>query len=518
MAHKVVRGCFDKYHRARLEYVSEVADLATKPHYLEALLEEGTVIELKRLLHDRLPTVQQTAATALGRLASYSPELAAELVASDTMTELVASMAEDAAAAHLRAAAGVVRAVARHNADLAAAAVESGAAEVLTGCLDAVDSGVRESAAVALGCIASHSAELANAVVEAGAVPLLAANTREPRVSLKRAAVSALGEIAKHNPETADVVVASGVLPILTKQLTADDAGVRRAVTSALAHMVKHSAELAGSVVEAGAFPALLHLLQDGAVEVQRTAAATVREVVKHSEELASLVVASSGLGYLVDYAAEARGNAVLPAVVALGYLGSYSPTLGMAVLRANACAVLKSVLINEPEDHIKAASAWALGQVGKHGAEHAQVLAEADTLRHLLAAALHEDASADLRGKARRALGAAVANCRYLPAMTPLLPIAPVPTRRALLARYVEVLPEDPSARRTLVSSGGLKVIMSLDDSDPQVAELIAGIADNFPAEVVEYCSPAFAAQLAERVDTDTVQGLQMLRQSGQL
>jgi 3-methyladenine DNA glycosylase AlkD len=72
---------------------------------------------------------------------------------------------------------------------------------------------------------------------------------------------------------------------------------------------------------------------------------------------------------------------------------------------RAQAVAPLKDALVAEPEDHIKAACAWTLGQIGRHTPDHARALAEGDVLRHLLACMVHEDSSEDLRTKAKRAL-----------------------------------------------------------------------------------------------------------------
>ena len=63
-----------------------------------------------------------------------------------------------------KSAAFCVRAVSRHSADLALAAVESGAVDPLVSCLEDFDSAVRQGAASALGCIGSHSSELADKV------------------------------------------------------------------------------------------------------------------------------------------------------------------------------------------------------------------------------------------------------------------------------------------------------------------------------------------------------------------
>jgi hypothetical protein len=36
--------------------------------------------------------------------------------------------------------------------------------------------------------------------------------------------------------------------------------------------------------------------------------------------------------------------------------------------------APLFAALVEEPEDHIKSASAWSLGQIGRHTPDHAKV------------------------------------------------------------------------------------------------------------------------------------------------
>ena len=41
---------------------------------------------------------------------------------------------------------------------------------------------------------------------------------------------------------------------------------------------------------------------------------------------------------------------------------------------------------MREPEDHIKAASAWSLGQIGRHSPDHAKALAVHNVIGRLLA------------------------------------------------------------------------------------------------------------------------------------
>ncbi len=53
-----------------------------------------------------------------------------------------------------------------------------------------------------------------------------------------------------------------------------------------------------------------------------------------------------------------------------------------------------------EREDHLKAAAAWALGQIGRHTPEHAKAVALANILPKLLECYLKTDSSEDLQQK----------------------------------------------------------------------------------------------------------------------
>jgi HEAT repeat protein len=108
---------------------------------------------LRPLLLDNVPSIQQSAALALGRLASYSDELAEAVVNNEILTQLVVSLAEQNRF-YKKAAAFVLRAVAKHSATLAHAVVDSGALEALVICLEEFDPSVKEAAAYALAYIA----------------------------------------------------------------------------------------------------------------------------------------------------------------------------------------------------------------------------------------------------------------------------------------------------------------------------------------------------------------------------
>lgn len=54
----------------------------------------GVMSLLRPLLLDAVPTIQQTAALALGRLANYNDDLAEAVVKGDILPQLVYSLAE----------------------------------------------------------------------------------------------------------------------------------------------------------------------------------------------------------------------------------------------------------------------------------------------------------------------------------------------------------------------------------------------------------------------------------------
>lgn len=60
----------------------------------------------------------------------------------------------------------------------------------------------------------------------------------------------------------------------------------------------------------------------------------------------------------------------------------------------------LSICLSEEPEDHIKAAAAWALGQIGRHTPEHARAVAVTNVLPVLLSLYMETESSEDLQVK----------------------------------------------------------------------------------------------------------------------
>lgn len=62
---------------------------------------------------------------------------------------------------------------------------------------------------------------------------------------------------------------------------------------------------------------------------------------------------------------------------MALGYIAAFSETLALAVIAEKGLAPLVMAVAEEPEDHLKSATAWSLGQIGRHTPDHAKAVAD---------------------------------------------------------------------------------------------------------------------------------------------
>lgn len=102
---RAVLAPFEAYQKARVTFVQTVAELAQRPQNIEALqsagkspsltdFAPGVMALLRPLLLDNVPSIQQSAALALGRLANYSDELAEAVVSNEILPQLVYSLSE----------------------------------------------------------------------------------------------------------------------------------------------------------------------------------------------------------------------------------------------------------------------------------------------------------------------------------------------------------------------------------------------------------------------------------------
>ena len=117
---------FHKFQQARVEFVQGIAQLATRAVTVDLMQNAGVLHILQPLMADKVPSIQQTAALALGRLVNFSPTVADTVVCSDLLPSVVKGLS-DSNRHNKRMNSFVIRSVAKHSADLAHAAVDAGA-------------------------------------------------------------------------------------------------------------------------------------------------------------------------------------------------------------------------------------------------------------------------------------------------------------------------------------------------------------------------------------------------------
>lgn len=502
MSTRAVLQVFENYQKARVSFVQTIAELAQRPQNIEALQNAGVMQLLRPLLLDNVPSIQHSAAIALGRLAGYNDELAEAVVSGDILPQLVYSLSEQNRF-YKRAAAFVLDSVAKHSEPLAQNVVDSGAIDSLVTCLEEFDPSVKEAAIKALSSVAQHAGALAQAVVDGGSVPLLVLALQEAELSLKTSSAVAMSNIAKHSPELAQAVVDAGAIAYLAPLIQNPDAKLKRAVCSCLAQIAKHSVDLAELVTEGEIFPKVFTCLKDVDTTVRKNAATLIREIAKHTPELANLITTTGGVSALVEYISESKGNARLPGIMALGYIGALTETMAMAIISSKGLPPLLNALVTEPEDHIRSAAAWALGQIGHHSPDHAKALAETQAFPKLLAIYRHEASSDDLKNKSKRALKAVLQKCVHLPALEPLLHDAPPNVLKYVVEQFSKVLPNDIAARRAFVTSGGLQKLQQINaEPGSKLQEYIDAINSVYPPEIVKYYSPGYSQTLLDAID----------------
>ncbi|XP_078136533.1 sperm-associated antigen 6 [Sander vitreus] len=502
MSQRQIIQVFEQYQKSRFQFVQTVADLALRPQNIEILQNAGVMSLLRPLMLDVVPSIQQTAALALGRLADHSDDLAEAVVKEDILPQLVQSLATQNRF-YKKAAAFVLRSIAKHSPELSQAVVACGGVDALVLCLEEFDPGVKEAAAWALGYIARHNASLSQSVVDAGAVPLLVLCLLEPEMALKRIAASTLSDISKHTPELAQTVVDVGAIAHLAQMILNPDAKLKRQVFSALSQISKHSVSLAEMVIEADIFPAAVACLKDPDDYVRKNVTTLMREVVKHTPELSQVIVNCGGMAAVIDYLGECRGNLRLPGIMMLGYVAAHSENLAMAVILSKGVPQLALCLSEEHEHHIKAATAWSIGQIGHHTPEHAKAVATSDLLTKLLELYMDASSSEDLQAKSKKALKSILQKCTYLPGLEPLLYDVPSNILKYVVCQFSKVLPNDSKARRLFVTSGGLKKVQEIDaEPGSSLQEHINAINSCFPEEIVRYYSPGYSEVLLERLE----------------
>lgn len=493
---------FEEYQKSRITFVQTIAELATRPQNIEALHSAGVMSLLKPLLSDSVPSIQQSSALAIGRLANHNEELAESVVQNDIIAQLIHSLSNQNRF-FKKAACFVLRAVAKHSPQLADDVVKHMALEPLVKCLEEFDASVKESAAWALGYIAKHNHSLAHQVVEARAVDKLLQCLHEPETSLKRAAALTLSYICQHTEQLAGNVAENG-LDIIILFLGYNDTQLKRNICMLLGNITKHSLDLANSVLsKLGNSKKLLDCLKDNDITVKKNAAYCICQIVNKSPENAQNIVTAGGPSMLVEFITSVKGEPRLYGILTLGFIAAFNHELALGVIRAKAIGQLKEALQTEPLSHIKAAACYALGHIGRHSNLHAKEVAEQNVLSLMLYHYMTPESNDDLKDKAKKALKKIIDNCAQLDYLETLLQVAPEKILKHLLNQYTKYLKINPADKKKFVKSGGLQKLQELKSrvSEP-LKEKIDEINSYYPDEIVKYYSPDYATQLLSKIE----------------
>lgn len=441
----------------------------------------------------------------MGRLSSYAGDVADISVSEGLLDHIVVHLSQDNKH-HKKAAAFVLRSVAKHNEILAQAVIDSGAVTLLKEAMREFDPSLKEAVVWCLSAIVKHSEDLAQKIVDQDMLVGLVDAYKEPDVTLKRVVASTLGEIAKHTETLATTIIHSGIIPFLCKDIDHQDSGLKRQVTTCLSQISKHSVETCEAVVAADGVTKSILALKDFNEQVRKSACALLREICRQSENLAKLVVTSGAVVGFVDYLNDVSGVNRIPAIMALGYIAATSETLALSVIVGNSISILREGLINEPDDNVKGSIAWTLGNIGKHSPEHARVLAEVDILRRLLAVYLHSESSEDVRNKAKTALKYIILQTTVIPMLEPLLNDAPPKILKTVVLQFAKVLTNDIPARKLFIQSGSLQQLQRIPaDPESKLGKYISQVNSLYPVEVINFYSPLYQDLLLKKLDDMT-------------
>ena len=492
---------FEQYQKARISFVQSIAELASRPQNIDALHSAGAMALLRPLLLDSVPSIQQSAALAIGRLANHSQQLAESVVQNDIIKELIFSL-EKPNRFFKKAACYVFKSVAKHSAELAEDIVAGGALEPLVQCLDEFDPSVKEAAAWALGYISKHNSNLAQQVVDARAVDSLILCLQEPEILLKRAAALTLSYICQHTEQLAQPVAENG-LDAITFFLSYNDTQLRRNICQLLGNITKHSPDLATQTMSKLNNPQkLLNCLKDPDDIVKKNAAFCICEIVNKSPENSQAICAAGGPGVLVDFITNIKGDARLYGILSLGFIAAFKDDLAMNVIQAKAISQLRDALQNEPHQHIKSAACYALGHIGRHSAKHAKEVSDANVLSLMLYYYMDPNSSEDLKLKAKNALEKVIDNCSNLSALEPLLHVAPEKILKHILQQYVKNLKGNTQELKNFAQNGGLQKLQELlIKASETIKPLIEEINKYYPPDIVKYYSPDYASELLGKI-----------------
>ena len=498
-----VLHCFEEYQKARISFVQTIAELSTHQQNVEALYSAGVMKLLKPLLLDVVPSIQQSAALAIGRLANFSIDLSRSVAENDIIPQLTYSLPRQNRF-FKKAACYILKSVSQHSVELAQMIVNAGALEPLVLCLDEFDPSVKEAAAFALGHIAKHNENLARQVVEARAVDSLLLCLQEPELVLKRVSSQTLANICKHTEQLAQPVAENG-LDVICSYVNYPDTAIKRNVCNLLANICKHSNELATLVMSKLTNPQkLVNCLKDPDEVVKQNAAMCIGEIVNKSPECAQEISNAGAPLILVNYIANSKASKKLYAIISLGYMAGFSEKTATMLINANALEVLKNSLENDIEQ-VKCACCFALNLIGRHSTQHANEVVNSGVLKTMLFYYMDKKTGDDLKEKAKKALIEIIKKCSNLNNLEPLLHVSNNDILYPVLNQYATYLKDNQTALSNFARNGGLNKVLSIKNTlEEPLAHLANDICSYYPPEIVNYYNPEYAKSLLDKIGVE--------------
>ena len=493
---------FEAYKKARRDFVTMVSQAATKPDNVQALIELNVLSLLRPLLLDNVPTIQETAALAISRLANVSEQNSEKIISTGMMHEIVDGLSSTDER-YQKNLCTVIKSVAKHTPKLATQVVEDGCLKPLIQCFrNDSSTQVSEAAASAIRAISSHQASLAEEVVNAGVLPPLIRTLERNDVNLRKTAVAAIGTIASHDPQLAQSVIDAGAIASIAPLLTQTDPRLRQQTCLALSGIATHSVDTAELVIEADTLHRTLDCLIDQDPKLRKSAAVLIYNIVKHTQELSQQVVNAGGCQALCDYLKDGKSDPI-PAIKAIGCIASFSPSLATSMLESKAARVCLGVFVSSRNVDCKVEAAKTVGMLGKHNAKTSAALSSMNALSLLLQGFEDPDGNEELRKATKVSMKLIIENCEELNALEPLITTCQGSVLRKVLARISTLLSKNPKIRAPFVQSGGFKSVQLLQNrDDAKLKPLINAINDCYPDQAVRAYSPQHAEEINQEVE----------------
>ncbi|KAG0573116.1 hypothetical protein KC19_VG150400 [Ceratodon purpureus] len=189
---------------------------------------------------------------------------------------------------------------------------------------------------------------------------------------------------------------------------------------------------------------------------------------------------------------------------MAIGYIAAFSETLALTIIASEGVPPLLDALNTEIEDHIKSASAWSLGQIGRHTPNHAKALAESNVLPALVSGFISKSSSEDLQTKCKKAIKGICDRLTFFPALDKLMQGPPLPEGilKYILAQIGKVVPHDQDAKTLFVTSGSFAKMQEIAvEASSEIKEIIDNVNSAYPIEIVHYYSPGYSEILLQKL-----------------